>query len=150
MAVWWYLIGRPGEGQTSVQAHMNTSDIKQPLPASNPKLKKTFRRNSCTKTTDAKRAGCTKYAPRSSCSWRHSFIVYDSRDFHDRSESTWAYCSQCNQIGMTVTKVLFSWERRWFAPGMIWSCMNEFITVHSAMSNSVVDITSRTVALRKF
>ena len=38
------------------------------------------------------------------------FVVYDSRDFQDRSESTWAYCSRCNQVGMSVIKLEFSWR----------------------------------------
>lgn len=40
-------------------------------------------------------------------------IVYDPADFQDRSESTWAQCPNCNQIGMSVIKHEFSCRAYW-------------------------------------
>lgn len=51
------------------------------------------------------------------------FIVYDPSDFQDRSESTWAHCSSCNQIGMSVIKHEFSCRA-------FWGGMNSIERVH--------------------
>lgn len=33
------------------------------------------------------------------------FIVYDPREFEDRSESTWSFCPNCKKVGMSVIKL---------------------------------------------
>lgn len=97
---------------------MNTSDIKQPLPASNPKTEENIPAAIPAQRPPMPSGPVAQNMPLGPpVRGGIPFIVYDSRDFHDRSESTWAYCSQCNQIGMTVTKVLFSWRAQMACAG---------------------------------
>lgn len=41
------------------------------------------------------------------------FIIYDPNEFQDRSESTWAHCPHCKQIGMSVLKLEYSCRSHW-------------------------------------
>ena len=137
-----------GRGQTSFKHTWILAILNNPFPLQTPKPKKTFPPQFLHKDHRCQADQLHKI-----CLSVLLFVEAFLSSFTTPETSTIVQ----NRLGHTAVSAIKSgWlllrccsvgERRWLAPGMIWSCMNEFITVHSVMSNSVVDITSRTVAL---